>query len=294
MVQVLHNYRPFCANGCLYTDGQVCERCAGGRHWNAVIHKCMRDSRTVSAIYAATMWNLKRSSAFDQIRIFICPSESARLQAVKNGIEPSKIVVRPHSVKVNEIAPGVGAGEYFLYLGRLSSEKGVWTLLQAFENLPGVPLLIAGTGPLAEKMQAFIEDHHMNHVKMLGFQAGDDKLRLLQNARAVIVPSEFLEIFGITVIEAYAAARPVIASDLGSLPYLIRDHETGLLFRPGDASALRTKVAELMADQSGAVRMGQAGRRVAEFQHSPQAAFESLMKVFERAVLSAPEAVCCG
>lgn len=88
IVQVLHDYRPFCANGWLYTEGRTCERCTGGRHWHAVVHKCMHHSRAISAIYAASLWNLKRSGAFDRVSVFLCPSEFSRLQAVKNGIEP--------------------------------------------------------------------------------------------------------------------------------------------------------------------------------------------------------------
>ena len=247
-----------------------------------MVHKCMHDSRLVSATYAATMWNLKRSGAFDRVSAYICLSESARLLAVKNGIDPSKIVVRPHAVKTKEIAPGSTAGDYFLYLGRLSREKGVWTLLRAFEQLPDVPLLVAGTGPLEEEMGSYLEARSMRHVKMVGFQSGADKWRLLRDARAVIVPSDFFETFGITVIEAYAAGRPVIASDAGSLPFIVKDRTTGLLFPRGDESALRARVMELMSDAEAALGMGKAGRRAAESRYSPEAAFDSLMSVFER------------
>ena len=294
IVQVLHDYRPFCANAWLYTNGQICERCVGGHHWNAVVHKCLHDSHLISATYAATMWNLKRTGAFDRVSAYICPSESARLLAVKNGIEPSKIVIRPHAVKLDEIVPGTTAGDYCLYLGRLSREKGIWTLLHAFDQLPDVPLLIAGTGPLAEEIQAYLEARSMRHVKLLGFQSGADKSRLLQNARVVIVPSNFFEVFGITVIEAYAAARPVIASDAGSLPFIVQDRKTGLLFPRGDASILRARVMELMADAEMALHMGKAGRRAAELHYTPDSAFESLMRVFEQVTTGVVGAACHG
>jgi glycosyltransferase involved in cell wall biosynthesis len=283
VIQVLHDYRPFCANGWLYTQGRACERCTGGRHWHAVIHKCMHQSRTISAIYAASLWNLKRSGAFDRVSVFLCPSEFSRLQAIKNGIEPARLRVRPHSIDARNIPPGTGPGDYFLYLGRISREKGLDTLLRAFERLPRAPLSIAGTGPMEEEVRGRLADPSMNHVRMLGFQTGEAKLNLLRNARAVIVPSESLESFGLTVLEAYAAGRPVIASDAGALPYLVEDRVTGLIFPRQDAAALRSRVLDLVKNPAAAVQMGRQARLQAEQEYGPEKGFQRLLAILREA-----------
>jgi len=283
VVQVLHDYRPFCANGWLYTQGSACERCTGGRHWHAVIHKCMHQSRTISAIYAASLWNLKRCGAFDRVSMFLCPSEFSRLQAIKNGIEPARLRVRPHSIDARAIPPGTGRGEYFLYLGRISREKGLDTLLRAFERLPEAPLRIAGAGPMEEEVRGRLSGPGMRHVQMLGFQTGEAKLDLLRNARAVIVPSESLESFGLTVLEAYAAGRPVIASDAGALPYLVEDGVTGVIFPRLDAGALRSRVLGLMEDPVAAMRMGSQARLRAEQEYSPDTGYQRLIAILREA-----------
>jgi len=296
VVQVLHDFRPFCANGWLYTNGEICDRCTGGCHWNAVVHKCMHQSRAISAVYAATLWRLRHSGALRQVSAFVCPSEFTRRYAIKNGIEEARLFLRPHFIRVAEYR-GVDLPQLqppearFLYLGRLSPEKGLWTLIHAFEPLGGIRLDIAGTGPLEAEIGRYLESRGLTHIRLLGFQSGAVKNELLRRARAVIVPSESLETFGITVLESYAAARAVIASNSGALPYLVEDGNTGLIFERQDALSLRAKMLELARDPAKAARMGIAGQRRASLDYGPEAAFQSLMSIF-KAVIAEPAAAC--
>jgi glycosyltransferase involved in cell wall biosynthesis len=281
IVQVLHDYRPFCPNGWLYTGGEICDRCSGGRYWNAVVHKCLQQSRAVSAVYAATLWNLRRSRALDHVAAFICPSEFSRQLAIRNGLDSAKIFVRPHHIDVTSYAPPAGSDDYFLFLGRLSPEKGLRTLLRAFDGLSGVRLSIAGSGPIEGELSSWLASRGMTHVRMVGFQSGAAKTELIRNARAMIVPSEAFETFGITVLEAYAAGRPVIASNAGSLPGLVEDGITGLLFERKNSDALRYRVMELHHDPATARRMGHEGwLRIAQ-KYSTETAFGQLMDIFE-------------
>jgi glycosyltransferase involved in cell wall biosynthesis len=292
IVQVLHDYRPFCANGWLYTNGAICDRCAGGHHWQAVINRCMHGSIAISAIYGAALWNLRRSKVLDRIGLFVCPSEFCRLQAIRNGIDAARIIVRPHSVGIESASDAVGApgsglqshDPYFLYLGRLSREKGLLTLLAAFERLPDIALRIAGSGPLEPELQRRLTERPMPNVQMLGFQTGAAKAELLRNARAIIMPSECFETFGITVLEAYAVRRPVIASDAGALPYLVEDGITGCVFERANPAALCERVAALMADEAAADRMGYAGWRLAKQKYGNHVAADALISILERAI----------
>lgn len=281
IVQVLHDYRPFCANGWLYTGGEICDRCIGGRYWNAVVHKCLQKSRTVSAIYAATLWNLRWSGALDRVAAFICPSEFSRRLAIRNGLDSSKVFVRPHHIDVTSYAPpAAGCDDYFLFLGRLSPEKGLRTLLRAFDGLSSVRLNIAGSGPMEGELSSWLALRGMTNVRMLGFQSGAPKAELIRNARAVIIPSEAFETFGIAVLDAYAAGRPVIASNAGSLPGLVEDGITGLLFERKNSEALRYRVMELQRDPAAARRMGHEGWVRVLQKYSADAAFGQLMDIF--------------
>ena len=248
----------------------------------------MHGSFAVSAVYAAALWNLRRSNALDRVSLFVCPSEFCRLQAIRNGIDESKVVVRPHSVEAaGDTVPMAPLDEScFLYLGRLSREKGLWTLLAAFERLPHIRLCIAGSGPLENELHAFVSGRSMRNVQMVGFQTGSAKAELIRNARAVIVPSECLETFGITVLEAYAARRPVIASDAGALPYLVEHGITGLVFERQNPAALCGKVLALASDGSAAARMGRAGWQRVKQKYGREAAARSLVEIFERAISS--------
>jgi glycosyltransferase involved in cell wall biosynthesis len=280
IVQVLHDYRPFCPNGWLYTGGEICDRCSGGHYWNAVVHKCLQHSRTVSAIYAATLWNLRRSGALNRVAAYICPSEFSRRLAIRNGLDSSKVFVRPHHIDVTCDAPRAGSDDYFLYMGRLSPEKGLRTLLSAFDGLTDIRLSIAGSGPMEGELSSWLATRGMTQVRMLGFQSGAAKAELIRNARAVIVPSEAFETFGIVVLEAYAAGRPVIASNAGSLPGLVEDGITGLLFERKNSEALRYRVLELQRDPVAARRMGHEGWLRIQQKYSPDAAFGQLMDIF--------------
>ena len=281
IVQVLHDYRPFCANGWQFTDGQSCERCTGGRHWNAVIHKCVHHNTAISAIYAAALWNLRRSGCLDSVAAFICPSEHSRIQAVRNGIHPNKLIVRPHFIEVEKIIVGEGEGGYFLFLGRLSQEKGVWTLLRAAEQLKKAQFIVAGAGSLEGDIRVWLSDHGMNNVKLVGFQSGEAKNELIRNASALVVPSEAGETFGISVTEAFAAGRPVVVSNMGSLPYLVDDGETGRVFPSQDFTALARCLQSLTDNPLLAAAMGAKGRKIAEQHFTPQECFRVLMNVFE-------------
>ena len=158
-VQVLHNFRPFCPNGLFYTQGQVCEACKGGNYLNAVRKRCFKDSYTLSGLYAMTLGLNRLAGMVDKISAFICLTEFFRIKMREVGVPESKLFVRPNFVR----APALSADEktangYALFMGRLSPEKGCWTLIHAFEKLPAVQLKIVGTGPMEEELRNYIRD----------------------------------------------------------------------------------------------------------------------------------------
>jgi glycosyltransferase involved in cell wall biosynthesis len=168
----------------------------------------------------------------------------------------------------------------------LSNEKGLWTLIRAFEQLPEVDLKIVGTGPLEEELRKYVREKNLRNINLVGFKSGEEKWKLIRNCQFAVVSSEWYENFPIVVLEYFAGAKPVIASRIGGLPYVVEEGKSGLLFEAGNAADLADKVRRLRANPSEGEAMGRCGRQLAETEYGPQKSYDNLMQIFTQ-VLSA-------
>jgi glycosyltransferase involved in cell wall biosynthesis len=281
-VQVLHNFRPFCPNGFYYTQGKICEACKDGNYLNAVRKRCYKDSYVLSGLYALTLGSNRLAGMVDKIAGFICLTEFFKIKMREAGVPDSKLFVRPNFVNAPPLAGDGKAGTYAIFMGRLSPEKGCWTLIHAFERLPQVPLKILGTGPLEQELKDYVRAKGIGNIQFLGFKSGDEKWQLLRNSMCLVVPSEWYENFPVTVLEAFMAAKPVVASRMGGLPYIVDDGKSGLLFEAGKVGDLVMKIQQLIDDPAGAVRMGACARRLSETKYGPDQGYSNLMNVFSQ------------
>jgi len=281
-VQVLHNFRPFCPNGFYYTQGQICEACKGGNYLNAIRKRCYKDSYVFSGLYALTLGSNRLAGMIDKVSGFICLTEFFKIKMQEAGVPDSKLFVRPNFVYAPKLSGASDAGKYALFMGRLSPEKGCWTLVHAFERLPQVPLKILGTGPLEQELKDYVSKKGIGNIQFLGFKSGDEKWQLLRNALCLVVPSEWYENFPVTVLEAFMAAKPVVASRMGGLPYIVEDGQSGLLFESGKVDQLAQQVQRLADDPAGAVRMGARGRTLSETKYGPDQGYSNLMNIFSQ------------
>jgi glycosyltransferase involved in cell wall biosynthesis len=282
-VQVLHNFRPFCPNGFFYTQGKICEDCKGGNYLNAIRKRCYKDSYVFSGLYALTLGTNRLAGMVNKIAGFICLTEFFKVKMLEAGVPESKLFVRPNFVSAPPLDEGNGqAGSYALYLGRLSPEKGCWTLIHAFEQLPQVPLKILGTGPMEKELQDYVRNKGLKNIEFLGFKSGDEKWQILRHSRCLVVPSEWYENFPVTVLEAYMASKPVIASRMGGLPYIVEDGISGLLFEAGNIADLARSIKSLFDEPATALCMGAQGRRLSETKYGPEEAYDNLMNIFSQ------------
>ncbi len=282
-VQVLHNFRPFCINGLFYTQGRVCEACRDGNYLNAIANRCYKDSYTLSGLYSLTMATNRLAGMMDKISGFICLTEFFRIKMREAGVPESKLFVRPNFVRAPDLAEDQKTtNHYALFMGRLSSEKGCWTLIHAFEKLPQVPLKILGTGPMEQELRDYIRAKGIQNIEMLGFKSGAEKWETLRNALCLVMPSEWYENFPVTALEAFMACKPVIASRMGGLPYIVEEGKSGLLFEAGKASELAQRVQDLVDRPEEAARMGEFGRRLTETKYGPEEGYGKLMEIFSQ------------
>lgn len=283
VVQVMHNFRPYCPNGLFYTQGAVCEKCKGGNYLHAVRNRCCKDSYLVSALYAATFALNRAAGMVDKVDAFVCLTEFARQKMLELGIPESKLFIRPNFIETPPAPQAAfnGNGKYVLFLGRLSAEKGLWTLIRAFEPFKDVELRVLGTGPLEKELRTYARDKKLHNIAFYGFRNGEDKWRLLRGCSFTVVPSEWYENFPVAVLEAYACGKPVVASNTGGLSYVVENGNTGFLFEPANVSDLRRKLEHLLARPEEAFEMGGRARRLVETRYSPQAGYESLVRIFQ-------------
>ncbi|NQV13145.1 MAG: glycosyltransferase family 4 protein [Parcubacteria group bacterium] len=280
IVMTVHDFKLMCPAYLFYSQGEVCEKCKRYRYYNCVRRRCVKDS------YGASLVNMTEMYIHRLLRIyknnvdkFICPSVFLRDKLVEFGFPKEKLVVVPHFVDCQSIEPQYG-GDYILYLGRLSREKGVATLLQAMTQVEGVKLKIAGSGPLEDDLRAQKEKLNLDQVEFMGFLAGGGLQRAIAGASLIAVPSESYETFGLSVIEAYAHGKPVIASRIGALPEVVKEGETGYLFESGKADELADKIKQALADQAGLEKMGEKARRYVAREFTPEKYYDALLEVY--------------
>ena len=290
VVQTLHNYRLMCPAAVCFRSGHVCTDCVGKPFaWPAIRHACYRGSRSASATVATMLsihhligtWQRKTS-------VYIALTEWARSMFIEAGLPADKLVVKPNFVDPNP-AVGSGAGGYALFVGRLSAEKGIETLLEAWRVVGGeVPLLIVGEGPLASLVAAAANE--IPRVTWLGRRGPEEIRSLLGEATCLVFPSECYETFGRVIVEAFATATPVIASGHGAAAELVAAGITGLHFCPGDPLDLAAKVRHLYSHPSVRVRMGAAARKEFEDRYTSDVNYHLLMAIYRRAMAERPAA----
>jgi len=283
VIQTLHNYRLMCVNGLLLREGRVCELCVGKSvPWPGVLHACWRSRWASGAM--ATMLAAHRAlrTWTEKVDVYIALTGFARGKFIQAGLPAHKVVVKPNFVHPD---PGVGGGQgdYALFVGRLVPQKGVATLLAAWERLGGrIPLKIVGDGPLADQVRA--SARRIPGIDWVERQRTEDVLALMKDARVLVVPSISYESFPLVIAEAYSVGLPVIASHLGSMSSLIVVGRTGLLFRCGDPDDLAAKLTWLWTQPRHWDEMRRGARREFEDKYSGARNHEMLTAIYTRAM----------
>jgi len=283
VVQTLHNYRLLCPNALFFREGGVCEDCMGKAvPWPAVVHACYRANRPSSGAVAAMLTAHRALGTWNgAVDTYIALTEFARRKFIQGGLPAEKVTTKPNFVDPDP-GPGQGQGGYMLFVGRLSQEKGVETLLAAWERLDKkVSLMIVGDGPLAPRVAQTAK--RLETVEWVGRQPKDRVLSLMKDAQALLFPSVWYEGFPMVIAEAYAVGLPVIASDLGNMSSLIEHGRTGLHFRPGDPKDLATQV-EVVSTQPAKLEQLRRGAR-AEFEgkYTAKRNYLLLMEAYRKA-----------
>ena len=280
IVQTAHEYKLICPNYSLFVDGEICTKCVTGSNFNCVLHRCKGGiARSTLAWVEHEVSNyFGARSAVDTI---ICISKFQQRMMQKAGIQRDKLALLYNGVNLDAFSPKTSNGDksYYLYFGRLAPTKGLQTLLKAF-SITGHSLILAGDGPLEDSVKAAAAS--AENIKFLGKVTGEELSVLVASAKAVVVPSEWHEPFGLTVIEAQASGTPVIGAKVGAIPELILEGVTGYTFAAGSVTGLVSAVRRMeLADHYA---MGSAARSSVEEHFSFDTYLRGLCDVYARTI----------
>ncbi|NEQ38352.1 MAG: glycosyltransferase family 4 protein [Okeania sp. SIO3I5] len=284
VVQTIRNYRLLCPNSQFFREGRVCEDCLGKFvPWPGVLHACYRDSRPTTAVVAAMLTVHRIMATWEKmVDVYITLTEFASQKLIEGGLPSNKIVVKPNFV-LSDPGPGAGSGGYALFVGRLSREKGLDTVLGAWELLQEkIPLKIVGDGPLAEMVQEAAL--RIPEVEWLGRRPLPEVYELMGEAKFLIFSSEWYETFGRVAVEAFAKGTPVIAANIGAIAELVESGHTGLLFRPGDRQDLIRQIEYAHTHPEELMQMRRKARAEFEAKYTPEENYRQLMRIYQNLV----------
>ncbi len=278
VVQTLHNFRLACPQAMFLREGRVCERCIGRTPLPALRHGCYRGSRIQTSVLVG-MLALHRGLGTwrDKVSRYIALNEFCRAKFVQAGLPPGRVVIKPNFADIDrEAASGQRRG--FLFVGRLAPEKGIGVLADAWSDCPGLQLRVAGTGDLDPVLR------RLAGVDMLGALAQPLVQHEMRGAIALVMPSIWYENFPRTLVEAYGAGLPVIASRIGALAELVEPGVTGLLVEPGDAGELRARLRWASAHPHRMAEMGVNARARFESLYTADINYKRLLEIYRAAI----------
>jgi glycosyltransferase involved in cell wall biosynthesis len=286
VVQSLYNPRLMCPSANLYRNRDVCEDCVGKRFaWPGVVHRCYRGSALQTA-GVATMVGLHRMLGTWNTHVdrYIVATEFFRRKFIEAGLPEDKLTVKPHFVSPDPGRRHREPGDYGLFIGRLDPEKGVSTMLEAWEMLPEVPLVIRGGGQLEDNVRAAIRGGRLPNTRVVGRLNPDELMDLIKGARFLVWPSEGLyESFGLVAIEAFACGVPVITGRIGVAAELVQDMYSGLHSMAGNPVDLVEKVRWAWSHPDEMAQMGRHARGVFEERYTAERNYEMLAAIYSSA-----------
>ena len=286
VIMTLHDYKMVCPSYSMLSDGKICEACKCGGYYRCFLKSCVKNSHAKSLLNTIEMYlHHKILHIYNLIDIFISPSQFLKNKVKEMGMK-GNVVYLPYFIDVEAYCPSYDWEENtIVYFGRLSREKGLFTLLEAMKGFSNITLKIIGEGPIRESLELEVRSLKLKNVRFLGYMSGVPLKEEIRKSMFVIVPSEWYENYPFVIIEGFALGKPVIGSRIGGIPELVRDNETGLTFEPGNAEDLSEKIKAILADSSSLIKMGENARRFVETELNPEKHYQRLMEIYSRVIV---------
>jgi len=277
-VLTVHDQKLVCPAYLGLRDGKPCQLCRDGGYWRCARWKCHKHSRSGSIVYTVESYFNRLGGKYDTVARFLCPSRFIQSALLESGIPPERTIYHPNALSPDEYTPGYKVGDYVLYAGRLSVEKGIMTALRAMERT-GIPLRVAGTGPLDAAVREWVAGRE-TLVRMEGYCSGEQLADLYRKAAFTLVPSEWYENASMSALESFAYGKPVLASRIGGNPELVVEGWSGHLFSPGNVDELAAAVCSMWENHEELTTMGKQARSLIEREFSQENRLSRMLEVY--------------
>jgi glycosyltransferase involved in cell wall biosynthesis len=278
-VQTLHDWSLICPAHTCFVRGDVCDDCAGGRYWHGLSKACVDRSRKSTALAVAEAYLHSLLGLYRKIDWFLAPSRFLMEKVSSLGWIRDKISHLPYFIPLGDDWSTRNDG-YVLFAGRITREKGVGVLLEAAQRLRDTKFVIAGEGEDLDDFRNLAVRMNLPNVEFTGYVSGDPLEKLIEGASCIAVTSVWYENLPLTILGSFARGKPVVGSDCGGIGELVRNGETGYLFRRADAASLAEAIGKLQSDESIRIRMGRNARDLVSREHSADGHYDRLMKVY--------------
>ena len=284
VVATVHNYHLIAPNHLLFHDNRICEATHRHKYYEAVLDRCIKNSYLASFIEAAEKylryllpWEISLTD------IFIAPSKFLQKKLLSYGIPAEKVEYLANFVDTAAYSPDYSAGGNILYFGRLAPEKGLSQLLQVMSRLPEIRLDIVGGGSCEKQLIAEANRLNLSNVSFLGFKEGSQLKEILKKSRFTVLPSLWYEIAPLSVLESFASGKPVIATETGGIPEMVRNGENGLLVEPNNIPEMEKAVRKLWHDRELTGKLGYQARADAVKNYDSDNHYRRLMAIYKKA-----------
>jgi glycosyltransferase involved in cell wall biosynthesis len=287
----LSDFEYICPRSHLLRENEICELCLSGNFWPSIKYKCIQNSSVMSFLYSLSLLLHRKTGLMEMIDAFVCPSRFTLEKMVQAGFKRRKLYHVPTFIDADKVVPNFEMGKYLLYFGRISYEKGVDSLLSAFEILQrqhknfSIPLVII---KISSDESADLEDRISSRgLKNVIIHKDLEKKVLfsfIENSACTIVPSIFYENMPNSILESFVLGKPVISSNIGSIPELVKDGETGLLYEIGNSRDMAAKILWLLDHPDVCRTMGKNARKLVEEEHNKALHHDRLLTIFKSIV----------
>lgn len=287
-VMTMHDYKLVCPAYRMLVNGKPCEKCWGGRFYHCGLKRCNKGSFFKSLLNVVEMYLHHRIlNLYDNIDLYISPSRFLRDKVLEMGLK-GEVICLPNCVDIEGFEPVYEWQEKsIVYVGRISNEKGVETLIDAVKKITGLQLKIIGDGPLKGCLEKKVRAENIDNVVFLGYRAGKDLHDEIQKSMFLVIPSEWYENNPRTIIEAFALGKPVVGARIGGIPELVVDWQTGLTHTCGDKDDLKEKIQAMVANSCQIIEMGKNARKYVEQNLDSDTHYEKLMRIYKKAAQKA-------
>jgi glycosyltransferase involved in cell wall biosynthesis len=281
------DYKIICPNRTFLANGKICERCFKTKYYNCFLNKCKKNSYSASLVTTVESYFNKLMPFYNDVDKYLFQSEFSRDLFVKYGfdIRKTEIIENPYDCK--NIIPDFNSSDkdrYILYFGRISKEKGLFTLYDAMKQIPNIKLKIVGNGPDLETSINYIKINNIVNVEFVGAKWGEELNPFVNKCEFVVVPSEWYEPSPYVILQSFSFGKPVIANNIGGLKDMVINNYNGLLVKPNDPIELSSKIYNLYSDQNKIIFLGKNSRHFLEEKYNPSTYYNKSMNLFNNLI----------